>query len=139
VIAAIDTSVLVAAIVATESHHEACDHLLDNEEISIYSHGLAETFSTLTGGRRPFRMAASLAASLIEEDYVPSLTVTTLTPTQMLHALRAAESRGIRGSGIFDYLHLVAARQAKAHRLYTLNVANFLSFHRAGDPEIVHP
>lgn len=36
-------------------------------------------------------------------------------------------------------LHLVAARKAKAARLYTLNVANFRSFHRPGDPEIVHP
>jgi hypothetical protein len=84
-------------------------------------------------------MAASLAASVIEEDYVPSLTITTLSPGQMFHALRTAESRGVRGGVVFDYLHLVAARQAKASRLYTLNISNFLSFHRAGDPEIVHP
>jgi len=137
--AAIDTSVLVAAIVATESHHEICDRLLDREELSIYAHGPAETFSTLTGGRRNFRMPAALAASLIEDDYLPCLKVTTLSPTQMLQAMRAAESRGVRGGALFDFLHLVAARQARATRLYTLNISNFLSFHRNGDPEIVHP
>jgi hypothetical protein len=57
----------------------------------------------------------------------------------MLQAMRAAESRGARGGALFDFLHLVAARQARATRLYTLNISNFLSFHRNGDPEIVHP
>jgi predicted nucleic acid-binding protein len=137
--AAIDTSVLVAAIVATENDHEACGRLLDREELSIYAHGLAETFSTLTGGRRPFRMAAAMAASVIEEDYVPSLAVTSLTAAQMLRAMRGAESRGVRGGAVFDYLHLVAARQAGATRFYTLNFSNFASFHRSDDPEIVHP
>lgn len=105
----------------------------------MYAHGLAETFSTLTGGRKPFRMPAALAASVIEEDYLPALTITTLTPTEMLRAMRDAEARGVRGGGIFDYLHLVAARKAGAKRFYTLNISHFRAFHRTGDPEIVHP
>ncbi len=36
-------------------------------------------------------------------------------------------------------MHLVAARKAKAERFHTLNLSNFLSFHRPGDPEIVCP
>jgi predicted nucleic acid-binding protein len=137
--AAIDTSVLVAAMVATENHHEACGRLLDREKLSIYAHGLAEAFSTLTGGRRPFRMSAGLAVSIIDEDYLPILAVTSLSPAQMLRAMRAAESRGVRGGAVFDYLHLVAARQAGATRFYTLNLSNFVSFQRGDDPEIVHP
>ena len=136
---AIDTSVLVAAMISTESHHEACDRLLNREGLSMYAHGLAETFSTLTGGRRPFRMAPSMAASMIEEDYFPCLAITTLNPAQMLRAMRDAESRGVRGGALFDYLHLVTARQAKATQLFTLNISHFRSFHRVGDPEIVHP
>jgi hypothetical protein len=53
--------------------------------------------------------------------------------------MREAESRGVRGGAIFDYLHLVAARKAKVQKLYTLNVSNFVAFHRAGDPEILSP
>jgi predicted nucleic acid-binding protein len=137
--ALIDTSVLVAAMVATESHHGACDELLDREDLSIYAHAIAETFSTLTGGRHAFRLAASLAASVIEDDYLPGLKIVSLAPAEMLRAIRDAQSRGVRGGAIFDYLHLVAARKAKATRLFTLNLSNFRSFHRAGDPEIVHP
>ena len=50
-----------------------------------------------------------------------------------------AQGRGVRGGGIYDYLHLVAARKAKARRMYTLNLSNFRAWHRTGDPEIVHP
>jgi len=105
----------------------------------MYAHGIAETFSTLTGGRRAYRLAALTVAELLEVHFVPRLTIITLTPTEMLRALREAESRGVRGGGIFDYLHLVAARKAKAVQFYTLNISNFQACHRAGDPEIVHP
>ncbi len=137
--ACIDTSVLVAAIVATEDYHTECDALLDAKGTGIYAHGFAEAFSTLTGGRKPFRMPAAAAVSLLEDDYVPYLASITLTPTEMLRAMRECESRGVRGGAIFDCLHLAAARKAKAARLYTLNVAHFRAFRRTGDPEIVHP
>ncbi|MEN3942582.1 PIN domain-containing protein [Prosthecobacter sp. SYSU 5D2] len=135
----IDTSVLVAAAVDSEAFHGECDALLERPALGMYAHGIAETFSTLTGGRKGFRMSAQIVAEVIETDYIPFLTITALSPTEVLRAMRDAESRGVRGGGIFDYLHLVAARKAKAARFYTLNVAHFRACHRAGDPEIVHP
>jgi len=42
-------------------------------------------------------------------------------------------------STIYDHLHLVAARNAGAARLYTLNESDFQALRRSGDPEIVHP
>lgn len=57
----------------------------------------------------------------------------------MLRGMRECEARGIRGAAIFDFHHLVAARQAKATRLYALNVTHFRAFHRAGGLEIAHP
>ena len=135
----IDTSVLVAAMVGTEAFHEECRALVITRQMGLYAHGIAETFSTLTGGREAFRLSAEMAARFLEEHFVPVLEVVSLTPTEMLKAMRDAQSRGVRGGAIFDYLHLVAARKAKARRLYTLNVANFRSFHRSGDPEIAHP
>ncbi|MGV3662679.1 MAG: hypothetical protein ACO1TE_21020 [Prosthecobacter sp.] len=130
---------LVAAMVATEAFHDACDALMDRQNMGVYSHGLAETFSTLTGGKKSFRMSSTQAALILDEDYLPCLAVIDLTPAEMLRAMREAEARGVRGGAIFDYLHLVAARKAGAERLYTLNISNFLAFHRPGDPEIVHP
>ena len=135
----IDTSILVAAMVGTEAFHEECRALVVTRRMGMYAHGIAETFSTLTGGREAFRLSAETAARFLEEHFVPVLEITGLTPVETLKAMREAQPRGIRGGAIFDYLHLVAARKAKARRLYTLNAANFRSFHRPGDPEIVHP
>ena len=140
---AIDTSVLVAAIVGTEAFHDECLDLIlrhgTRAPLHLYLHGITETFSTLTGGRRSIQMSANMATDIIENDFSPKLTVTTLTPSEMLRAMRDAQARGVRGGGVFDYLHLVAARKAKARRIHTLNISNFRAFHRAGDPEIVHP
>ena len=135
----IDTSVLVAAMIGTEDFHEPCRALVAEGESHIYAHGMAEAFSTLTGGRKAFRLGAEVASELLSEHFAPRLTITSLSPTEVLRAMRDAESRGVRGGAVFDYLHLVAARKAKAAKFYTLNISNFRSFHRAGDPEIVHP
>lgn len=134
-----DTSVLVAAVVATEPHHAACSRLLDRGKAGFYVHGLAEFFSALTGGRKAFRLSAQQAVELLETDYLPLLQLTTLTAAETLRSMRECSSRGIQGGSIFDYLHLVAARKGKAARLFTLNLSNFRAFHRDGDPEICSP
>jgi len=135
----IDTSVLVAAMVASEANHVPCRTLVAQGGVGLYSHGLAEAFGTLTGGKKAFRLPAALAAELLEDHFVPRLVITTLAPKQMLRAMREAEARGVRGGAVFDYLHLVAARHAKVERLFTLNLSNFRSFQRPGDPEVAHP
>jgi hypothetical protein len=62
-----------------------------------------------------------------------------LSISETIRAMHEVQSRGVRGGGIYDYLHLVAARKAKARRIYTLNVSDFRAFYRAGDPVIAHP
>jgi predicted nucleic acid-binding protein len=135
----IDTSVLVAAMIESEDFHEPCRAVVVKGEANMYSHGITETFSTLTGGKKTFRLSAAVAAEFLDDHFVPRLTISTLTPTEILRAMREAETRGVRGGAIFDFLHLVAARKAKAARFYTLNIAHFRAFHRSGDPEIAHP
>ena len=63
----IDTSVLVAAMVADEDSHAECNALLDAGSLGIFTHGFVETFSTLTGGRSAFRMSADDAAKAVNE------------------------------------------------------------------------
>ena len=135
----LDTTILVAALVSTEAHHEACAHLLNTIPLGIYAHGLTETFNTLTGGRVGIRLRSGAVAEQLAGVIAPLLNVISLTPEELLLAFTEAESRGIRGGAIFDYLHLVAARKAGAKRLYTLNVRHFLAFYRTGDPEILFP
>ena len=135
----IDSSVLIAAMVSSETFHSACKSLITNRQSAMYGHGLAETFSTLTGGRKGFRLAITTAVEILVEDFAPCLHLTTLTPVEALRAMRDCQLRGVQGGAIYDYLHLIAARKGKAKRFYTLNVTNFLAIHRTGDPEIVHP
>jgi predicted nucleic acid-binding protein len=134
-----DTSILVSSLVPDDPDHEACDRLLAAGELRIYLHAIAETFSTLTGGRESFRVDPATAARLIEESILPFVVPVSLSAREMLHAVQSAHSRGVRGGAIYDYLHLTAARKARADQVYTLNLRHFRSFHRPGDPEIVQP
>jgi predicted nucleic acid-binding protein len=135
---ALDSSFLVAALCAADPDHISCRKVLAHGGHSVFAHCLAETFSTLTGGRLGFRVPAVEAASLIRRQVAPKLRIVSLEADDLLDALEEADARGVRGGAVYDYLHLVAARKAGAKRLFTLNLPDFLSFHRPGDPEI-HP
>lgn len=136
---ALDSSVIVSALCASDPDHEACRKTLLSARHSILAHALAETFATLTGGRLGFRVPAPAAAGLLRSKVVPRLRAHSLDADDFLSAFEEAEARGVRGGAIYDYLHLAAARKAGAKRFYTLNLSDFLSFHRPGDPEIVSP
>jgi predicted nucleic acid-binding protein len=136
---AVDSSILVAALFRAEKHHASCLRLVEAGELSFFAHGLAEVFSTMTGGRAALRIPPHQAAELLAEDIVPALHITTLTATETVRAISESAARGIQGGALYDFLHLAAARKAKAERLYTLNGSHFQAFHRSGDPEIAHP
>jgi predicted nucleic acid-binding protein len=136
---AVDSSILVAALVDSEPDHDACTRLLDRGGLSVYAHGLSEVFSSLTGGRSGYRLPAREVAEIIESELLPYVEPATLSVREMLAVMRDSRSRGVRGGAIYDYLHLVAARKVRAPVRYTLNISDFRAFHRPGDPEIVHP
>lgn len=136
----LDASVLVAAVVDIEPFHAPCARLLLSSESKIVrSHGLAETFSTLTGGRLPLRLSPAVANRLIEVNLLPRLRIVDLAASDVIRAIADSESRGVRGGAIHDLFHLFAARKAKASTLYTLNLSHFQTFHRRGDPEVRLP
>ena len=135
----VDSSVLVAAVVDSEKHHAVCLALLRTGGLGAHVHALVETFNTLTGGRLSPRVLPSVAAQILETSVLPRVETVSLPARTLILAMKEAESRGVRGGAIYDYLHLVAARREKARRIYTLDVSNFRAFHRSGDPEIVHP
>src|ERR1700726_5017875 len=137
--AALDSSILIAALIDAERHHAECGELLDHPGTHIYAHALSEVYSILTGGRLGFRVSAEIAAQLLEQSVLPNVEVITLSARELIAGLNEAPSRGVRGAAIYDYLHLVAARKAKARRIYTLNASNFHTFHRTGDPEVCLP
>lgn len=137
--ALLDTSVIVASLDPDEPHHRACDRLLAAGGHLLYVHALAETFSILTGGRQGRRVRPAVAAGLIEDSVMPFVQVVSLSGKEMMAALAAAESAGVRGGAVYDWLHLVAAKKAGAARLLTLDLRDFRALARPGDPAIESP
>jgi len=136
---ALDTSVVIAALDASDPDHAACRRLLLSAKLFLYSHALTEAFSTLTGGALGIRISAEAAAAILSDNVVPRVGVIHLTDGELLAAYKDSTRRGIRGGAIYDYLHLVAACKVGAERIYTLNLGDFRAFHRPGDPEIASP
>jgi predicted nucleic acid-binding protein len=137
--AAVDSSILVAALDVQQQHHAQCFDLLDLPDVSMLSHAVSECFSSLTGGRSGRRVPASLVTQALAASILPAIKSCVLDAAEIVTALEAAERRGIRGGAVYDFLHLVAAKKSGAERLYTLDVGDFIAFRRPGDPEIVHP
>ena len=136
---ALDSSVLIAGMCASDPDHSACRELLVSAQPVVFGHALSETFSTLTGGRLGFRVPVSAAARLLRKQVVPKLRIVHLETEDQLSAYDEAEARGVRAGAVYDFLHLVAARKAGVKRFYTLNLDDFLAFHRPGDPEVLAP
>ncbi len=130
---------MIAAIVASETFHLECLCLLETTAHAIFDHGLSETFNTLSSGKIKPRFLPSDAARLILANVEKDIWVLDLPLKARLAAFDEAESWGVRGGAIYDYLHLVAARHHGMEKLYTLNRSHFQSFWRPGDPEILHP
>ena len=138
-IVAADSSVLIASVVENDPHHSASISILEQQRPIVHRHALVETFSTLTGGRLGFRMSTDEITRLIRESILPWVRTTDLDDAELIEAMSVSQDRGVRGGAIYDFLHLCAARKAGASRLYTKDVNDFTSFHRPGDPEILHP
>lgn len=136
---ALDSSIIVSALCVGDPDHDACRKVLLSGRHSVLAHAFTETFGTLTGGRLGLRVPASDAAMLLRQQIAPKFRNVVLDADELLTAFEEAEARGVRGGAIYDYLHLVAARKAGAKQFHTLNLSDFLSFHRPGDPEILPP
>ena len=135
----LDSSVLVAALAPDEAGHPESLALLTSGGNFIYSHALLETYSTLTGGRLGVKVEADFAARLLSQTILPRVRVIELGIGEMVTALGTARMRGVRGGGVYDYMHLFAAMKVNATVFYTFNLADFQHLQRPGDPEIRLP
>ena len=76
---------------------------------------------------------------MLEETVLPYVSVIELSSAEIIEALNSAQSRGVRGGCVYDYMHLVAARKADASVIHTLNMDDFLHLRRGDDPEVQPP
>jgi predicted nucleic acid-binding protein len=121
-----DSTVLVAAMVEDEEHHESCAQALEAAEEGYASvHSVAECFATLTGGRLGVRLSPTDVARLIRHNVCDHLSLVSLSPADYMKLLDSAGPAGARGGAIYDMLLLACARKAKARKIYTLNQRHF--------------
>jgi predicted nucleic acid-binding protein len=124
-----DSSALIAAMVAEEIHHErAAEALSESNDGFTSNHALSEVFATLTGGRLSLQLSPSEAAQVIDHNVLDRLTIIDLNTADYRRAISDSQAVGARGGGIFDMLHLQAARRGKAQRIFTINVRHFQAF-----------
>jgi predicted nucleic acid-binding protein len=114
-----DSSALVEAL-----HDETLRKRLEQPDNLTRTHAMSEVFSTLTGGRLGIRYSPAEAAEMVAS-IAEDLEIVELSPEQTLEALTSAHKKGVRGGRIHDYLHAVAAVQAEAKILVTLNGKDF--------------
>ena len=88
-------------------------------------HALAETFSTLTGGRLGVQYLADDAAAMIRE-LTAGMKFVELTANEVLSALESAQKKGVRGGHVHDWLHARAAHKAGVAELVTDNYSDFV-------------
>jgi predicted nucleic acid-binding protein len=88
------------------------------------AHTLSEVFSTLTGRHAGGRVTADKAAGIVA-GLSADLDFEELTAPEILRALAQAESKGVRGGRVHDYLHAVAAHKGRAGLILTADRHGF--------------
>lgn len=111
-----------SALVQTYLDGELQKRLIQEGAITR-THSLAEIFATFTG-RADIRMPANDAAAAIA-GLLQYLEFVDLGATEASHAFRKAQSLGVRGGRVHDYLHALAAEKAGAKKLLTLDKNDF--------------
>lgn len=140
---AVDTSVVVAALLSWHEHHDRALAVLTAARNS--SHGvilplpvLVETYAVLTRLPPPSRLGPNLAWRLIEAVLAEHTAVPALDGAAALGMVAALSKAGIAGGATYDAHVLACAKQGGAARLATFNGRHFERLD-LGDMELVVP
>jgi predicted nucleic acid-binding protein len=107
-----------------QSHLDNTVHArLRREGAYTRTHSLSETFATLTG-RAAIAMSANDAAAAVK-GLLQYLDLVDLTGVEIAKALAKAQSLGVRGGRVHDYIHALAAEKSGAKTLLTLDRNDF--------------
>jgi predicted nucleic acid-binding protein len=126
---ALDTSVVVAGLLAQHPRHAASAEWLrrgerGEVELAMATHGIAESFATLTarapGLSVPPEHAVVLLRSVLR--FVQPVEVDAPAYGAVIEQVAAA---GLASGVVYDGLHVAAAERWGAERLLTLNLRDF--------------
>jgi predicted nucleic acid-binding protein len=123
----LDTSVLIGAAQTTHVRYEASRKLVSEAQRSTTAcalHTLAETYASLSGMPRPYKLPPQAALRVIEQARERMQTVT-LTEKEYMAAIEAAAGAGLSGGILYDALIMQCARKVSASHIYSWNARHF--------------
>jgi len=140
---AFDTSVLVAAVLATHRDHARAAVWLNSVSVGaldgvVCVHALGELWSVLTKLPVSPPISPRTAREAIS-DVLTRFEVLPLTVQIYSNALDRCTAKGLRSGAIFDALHLATAESAGAAALLTFNERDFARLSVVGSPPILVP
>lgn len=124
----LDTSVLVPALTDQLANHEVALSCLQNHlsgKPAISSHGLAESFATLTALPLPHRITPGDAAVLLGPEFQSHFHILTLDVTDYSRAIDRTCRNGLRSGQVYDALHVEAAIRGGCSRILSYNLDHF--------------
>lgn len=140
----LDTSVLVAALVDSHTHHERALPWLESvrhqqTEAVISAHTLAELYSVLsTLPVRP-RISPADAYQLIADNVIGVMEVMALTVDDYYDLLAQITQQNIAGGAVYDGVIACAAAKAQVDHIVTFNARDFRRVRPALAASIIVP
>ena len=127
-----DTSVIVAASVASHTHNAAAAAVLDalvagKHDGYVSAHSLTEVYSVLTRTPFPLRLQPDQVLRLIETSILGCMKLVTLDAGEYEDVVRRSAAHGWIGGRIHDVIHLQCAAKMECDRIYTLNEKDFVA------------
>ena len=138
---ALDTSVLVAAVVGEHPmHSRAVWWLRGAADLSLTAslHAYAETWAVLTAHPKQPRVTGDVARAVMSR-LAQRVKFAAARATTYQAAVARCAQRGLRSGAVYDALHLVTAEAQSADVLLTFNEADFVRISEPGGPRIAAP
>jgi len=138
---ALDTSVIVAALVEAHPHHARASWWLRTrrkvERVASW-HAYAEAWAVLTALPIEPRVPGEVAAAVLER---ARRSITFVAPRSATYpaAVARCNARALRSGAVYDALHLVTAEGEAAELFLTFNVEDFVRLAEPRGPRIVAP
>jgi predicted nucleic acid-binding protein len=139
--AALDTSVLVAAVVEDHPHHQRAVWWLrtgDPVERVASWHAYAEAWAVLTALPLEPRVTGEVAAAVLNR-LAGAVRFLPCTKAVYSGAVSRCAARSLRSGAVYDALHLITAEGDDADLLLTFNIGDFTRLAEPGSPRILAP
>ena len=138
---AIDTSVIVAAVLSWHEHHdrarEALERAFDAGEPILPVHALVEAYAVMTRLPAPHRISPADALAVLEGTFRDNAKLARMGTRSVWRWLSQTVGHAVAGGRTYDALILESAERAGATHLLTLNLRDFRELGHA--LEIVEP